>query len=349
MNDASAPVDRPCAAMVLAAGFSSRMRPLSDQIPKPCLPVLGRPLIHYVFDWLAARGVREAGVNLHHLPRAVRAAVSGYAGPPIRFTLSEEAGLILLTAGALAPLRELFRHGGTFILVNGKLVLDIDLGPVLDFHRRSGNVATLVMRPNRARDRFMHVDLGPEGEIRGYVAFDEARGRIPELVTFTGIHLIEPGALDAIPDGQPFDTVKDLYPLLQARGERVRGFLAEGEWREFSTPRRYLDHSLAMLRERGLKNWTTWRLELHGAARAEAAVFGEQVEVEAGAVLRRSLLLGDNRVGRGARLTDCIVGPGADIPAGSRFEQSVIVRADSLTSPCPGCRPEGDLAIAPLA
>jgi len=348
MNETAASGGRPRLAMVLAAGFSSRMRPLRDRIPKPCLPVLGRPLLHYVFDWLAAQGVREAGVNLHHLPEAVRAAAAGYAEHPIRFTFSEEAGPILLTAGALAPLRGMFRHEGTFILVNGKLVLDIELGPALDFHRRFGNVATLVMRPNRARDRFMHVELGPEGEIRGYVPFDEARDRLPELVTFTGIHLIEPDALDSIPDGAPFDTVKDLYPLLQSRGERVRGWLAEGEWREFSTPRRYLEHSLAMLRARGLANWTTWRLELDGSARTEETVFGEQVEVEAGAALRRSLLLGDNRVGRDARLTDCIVGPGADIPAGSRFEQSVIVRADSLASPCPACVLQGDLAVSPL-
>ena len=305
------------AAMILAAGYATRLRPLSDEIPKACLPVLGRPLVHHLLDWLGPWGVEDVAVNLHHLPDAVRRAVTAYGGRPFRYHFSEEQGPILLTAGALAPLRDCFTGCGTFLLVNAKIVTTIDLAPALAAHRAGGSLATMVLTPNRRRDPFTHVQLNADGCIGGYVPFDEADGRADPLLAFTGIHLLEPRVLDFIPAGRPFDTIRHLYPALAAAGHPVRGFVADGDWLEFSTPGRYLRNSLELLRAGGLDNWTTWNVMLDPAARVRETVFGEHVVVDAGAAVARSLLLGRNTVSAGATVEDCIVAPGVDVPPGA--------------------------------
>jgi NDP-sugar pyrophosphorylase family protein len=335
-------------AMILAAGYSTRLRPLSGQIPKPCLPVLGRPLLHHVMDWLGRFGVQEAGVNLCHRPEAVRQAVARYDGPHIPVHFSDESGQILLTAGALAPLRYLFRDGGTFLLVNGKVVTDIDLEPALEYHRSRGNLATLLLAPNRERDEFTHVTVDADGTITGYVPFRQA-GEIEELRVFTGIHILQPEILDLIPDGQPFDTVQHLYPLVRERGGAVRAFLCEGSWREFSTPQRYLRHSLELLRAQGLSNWSSPRLELDPTARLNEAIFEPQVEVGAGASVTRSILLGDNRVGDGASLSECIVGPGVVVPPGMSLHRTMVVAAAAVgAEDLAGAHVADGLALTPI-
>ena len=334
--------------MILAAGYSTRLRPLSGQIPKPCLPVLGRPLLHHVMDWLNRFGVREAGVNLCHRPEAVRQAVARYDGPPITVHFSDETGGILLTAGALAPLRYLFRDAGTFLLVNGKVVTDVDLAPALEFHRSRGNLATLLLVPNRERDEFSHVLVDGDAAITGYVPFRQA-GEIEELRVFTGIHILQPEILDLIPDGQPFDTVRDLYPRVRERGGAVRAFLCEGSWREFSTPERYLRHSLELLRGQGLSNWSSPHLELDPTARLSEAIFEPQVEVGAGASETRSILLGDNRLGEGASLSECIVGPGVVVPPGMSLHRTMVVAAAAVgAEDLAGAHVADGLALTPI-
>jgi mannose-1-phosphate guanylyltransferase/phosphomannomutase len=335
-------------AMILAAGYSTRLRPLSGQIPKPCLPVLGRPLIHHVLDWLGRFGVREVGVNLCHRPEAVRRAVAEYDGPSYNIHFSDEGNRILLTAGALAPLRYLFRGGGTFLLVNGKVVTDIDLAPALEFHRASGNLATLLLVLNPAREEFSHVELAPDGAIAGYVPFPQAGG-IDELRVFTGIHILEPAILDLIPDDTPYDTVQHLYPAVREKGRAVRGFVCAGEWREFSTPERYLRHTLELLRRQGLANWTSPRLELDPTARLDEAVFEPQVEVGAGASVTRSLLLGDDRIGEDATLTECIVGPGVVVPPRMVLHRTMVVGAAAVgPDDLADAHIDGPLALTPI-
>jgi NDP-sugar pyrophosphorylase family protein len=335
-------------AMILAAGYATRLRPLSDEIPKACLPVLGRPLVHRLLDWIGRWGVQDVAVNLHHLPEAVRRTVAAYEGGRFNFLFSEERGPILLTAGAMAPIRSFLTGSGTLLLVNAKIVTTIDLGPVLEVHRRSGSLATLVLTPNRRREPFAHVRLDPSGRIDGYMPFAEAADRVDELLAFTGIHLLEPEVLDFVPDGRPFDTIRHLYPALAAAGRPARGVVAPGDWLEFSTPGRYLRNSLELLQAGGLENWTTWNIMLDPAARVRETVFGENVVVDAGATVERSLLLGRNAVAAGAMVQDCVVGPGVDVPPGDWRQVLLAYPAAGLPDDGRPVDWRGDLCVLPL-
>lgn len=317
-------------AMILAAGYATRLRPLSARIPKAALPVLGRPLVHHVLDWLSRFGAAQVAVNLHHLPERMREVVNSYDRPGFHITFSEETGEILRTAGALAPVRDLFRSGGTFLLVNGKIVTDIDLTAAFSFHRRSGNAATLVLVPNRTGEPFSHVEINPGGDILSYMSCAEAIEAGQQPLVFTGIHILEPEVLDFIPPNQSYDTVRDLYPDLARRGYAVRAFVADGDWFEFSTVDRYLRNSLTLLARRGLTRCFDGQGLIAPGTRLDRVIAGEDVAIGGCSTLTASILLGNNRVGREAELEECVLGPGAAAPDGARLKRRVVMAPPPL-------------------
>jgi NDP-sugar pyrophosphorylase family protein len=328
--------------MILAAGLATRLQPLSREVPKAALPVLNRPLAHYLLDWLKRHGAEGVAVNLHHLPDKVRQAFQRYPGgsPELRF--SHEKDEILLTAAPMADHRDFLAGAGTFALVNGKIITDIDLGPALRYHREKGNMATLILVPNHRREPFAHVEVDDAGRIVEFLPFARTAG-VRDMNVFTGIHLLEPAVLDVIPAGRPYDTVRHLYPELARRGERVGAFLTEGEWREFSTLERYLGHNLDLLEQRSLSRLTGANVRLHPAADVTRSVIGDGVSIEKGAAVQRTVVLEGACIGGGSRLEDCLVGPGARIPAGRVFRRAVIVACDQVEE-MPDTLREGTLA-----
>ncbi len=334
-------------ALILAAGFATRWLPLSHTLPKCALPLLNRPLLHHVLDWLQGAGVGEAAVNLHHLPEAVRSCAEAHEelGAGLRFSL--EAPEILLSAGALAPLRDFLGGGGTFVLVNGKILTDIDLPACLAAHRRSGCAATLVALPNNTGEPFSHLKTDARGRYAGAIPYARARERGAAPLVFTGIHLLEPEVLAHVPDGVPYDTIRHLYPELPGRGLPVGVHVAGGRWREYSNPLRYLQGSLELLPQmaaiRG-EGWPRFRSgppvadggglrfpegccaagELappDGAtARAANAVLGPGAWLGPGSRVADSVLMDGCRVGSGAEVRGCVAGPGVAVPDGARWE-----------------------------
>src|SRR5215208_5879242 len=133
-------------AMILAAGYGTRLWPLTIDRTKPAIPFMGRPLIGYVAEYLARFGFDDIVVNLHHQPESVRAALGDGGKFGVRFHYVEEP-VILGTSGAIGNARRLL-DGDHFVVINGKLATDIDLREALDTHRRTEALATLVLRAN---------------------------------------------------------------------------------------------------------------------------------------------------------------------------------------------------------
>src|SRR6185503_5247907 len=133
-------------AFILAAGFGTRLWPLTEDRTKAAIPVLNRPLIDYSIEYLASHGFRDIIVNLHHQPETIRRALGDGSrfGISLSYSLEKE---ILGTSGALDPLRDSL-SGDDFVVMNGKIVTNIDLGAAVEAHRKQNALATLVLKRN---------------------------------------------------------------------------------------------------------------------------------------------------------------------------------------------------------
>lgn len=304
-------------AMILAAGYGTRLWPLTLDRAKPALPFMGRPLVGYVAEYLARFGCDEIIVNLHHRPESVRAALGDGRNFGVKLSYIEEP-VILGTSGAIDNARA-YLEGDTFIVINGKLATDIDLRAALETHRRERALATLVLRPNVERERYSIVEVEGSAvkKFGGYpsvppVVGATAAGLDVEAapLMFTGIQILEPRIFDYIPRGVFSHSVTDVYIPAIARGERIAAHTASGMWHELSTIQRYLSISLSLMKQEG-----------------RDVQLGANSQVEAGAEVREALLWEDARVEAGARVSRAIIGAGVRVRRGDVIEDAVVVRA----------------------
>lgn len=237
-------------AMILAAGFGTRLRPLTDELPKPLVPVLGRPLIEHTIRLLRSAGIEELVINLHHLPDAIPAALGDGAslGVSIRYVVEE--GGILGTGGGIKGARHLLDNGETIIAINGDIVLEPDLSAALELHRQLGAGATLVLRRDPRATTFGSLEVDSGGRIRrllGRPELTSSPAQAPLQTTmFSGVHLLEPELLGRLPDEGCI--VRHLYRTMVDDGEVLGGYVDDGPWAELGTVSDYLDVNLALLR-----------------------------------------------------------------------------------------------------
>jgi NDP-sugar pyrophosphorylase family protein len=302
-------------ALVLAAGRGERLRPLTAAIPKPLLPVAGRPLAAWTLDRLAAAGCGAAALNLHHLGAAIRAAFGERcAGLPLVY--SEERDL-LGTGGALPPLAEFLGAARAVLLVNGDSLCRWPFERLLRAHRSSGAAATLLVH-RTADPRLFGGGVAVErGRIvafrRGALAWDAARTKR----VFAGAAVLAPELVARLPPG-PSDIVAALYEPLLAAGARIAAVATSRPWFDLGTPGRYLVAALAWglagLPERGARIVSGATVD--PTARLRRAVVEAGARVAAGARLAESLAMPGAAVGAGARLVRVVVGPGAAVAEG---------------------------------
>jgi NDP-sugar pyrophosphorylase family protein len=279
-------------AMILSAGYGTRLWPLTEDRTKPAIPILGKPLVGYVAEYLARYGCDEIIVNLHHRPESVRRALGDGSRFGVKLHYVEEPE-ILGTSGALDNARALL-GGETFVVVNGKIITDIDLSAALETHQRQRAIATLVLLPNPACEKFSVVKTN-DGLLTGFGGMpvsEQFSADNPPLM-FTGIQILEPRILDYIPRHVFSHSTTDVYPQAIAKGERVAAHVAEGRWLELSTMRRYLEISLLLLGEEGRSFHAGTGCQISGGATVEQSILWDNVTIESGARVRRAII-GDN-------------------------------------------------------
>lgn len=293
-------------AMILAAGLGTRLRPLSLEIPKPVIPVLGQPLCSCAMAFLLEHGATSFLLNLHHGPETVREKVTAWAGGrfPVEFTHEPE---ILGTGGGIGNAREHLR-GGTFVTANSDAVARFPLLDALARHRATGALATLVLFPDPAK-RYTPVRVREDGRITGF-------GEAAPVGTFegfyTGCQIVEPELLDHIPRGRPSCIIRETYVPLIARGAPVFAYPTSGRFLDFGTPEDYLRGALALLAEREGGKGPNFFAHPR-ASIGTGAVLGPGAVVEDGAV-----------VGAGATVRRAILWPGAVVPPGALVENGIL-------------------------
>lgn len=219
-------------AMLLAAGVGSRLRPLTDTIPKPMLPIAGEPLLAHTLRWLHSYGVREIALNLHHLPDVVQQGLGDGSRWGVRLHYAIEPEL-RGTAGAVKHFSWLW--DAPFIVVYGDLLLNLDLAALHAFHRSKQAAMTIALKPTDT----------PQSQ--GMIACDEA-GRIVRFVekpqtwpadqrtANSGVYIVEPRVVERIPADQPSDWGHDVIPALLQNNEPVYAVLVAGTVIDIGTP-----------------------------------------------------------------------------------------------------------------
>jgi NDP-sugar pyrophosphorylase family protein len=305
-------------AMILAAGFGTRLFPLTIDRTKPAIPFLGKPLVGYVAEYIARFGFQDVIVNLHHQPDSVKDALGDGSeyGVNIEYTL--ESPNILGTAGALDNARDLLSDE-TFIIVNGKIITDIDIAGAVETHRKSGAIATMVLKPNVKRERFTTVEVNNSlvtgfGDLAHPFTEEEIRDTEHEAelpLMFTGIHIFEPEVFDYIPRGGYSDIGPVFYLKAFEQRRPIAAHITNADWYELSTIPRYLDISLAMMKDTDM-------------------FFGTGCDISSSSNVRDSVLWDDVEVGEDVSLYRTIIADGVRIPPSTHFENAAIVRAEMV-------------------
>lgn len=231
-------------AIILAAGFGKRLMPLTKNIPKPLLPVLGKPMIQHNVEWLKANGIREIAINLHHLPGRITKFLGNGSRFGVKITYSVEKK-ILGTAGGVKKLESFVK--GPFLVCYGDNITNLDVNKLLRFHRKKKNFATICLhkiKRNELKDASI-VNLSKGSRILSF-AEKPNRETVKKLMkgknnySNAGIYVLEPSVLKLIGKNRFSDFAKDIFPKMLEQGKKMHGYPLNGcFWAELGTLKKY--------------------------------------------------------------------------------------------------------------
>jgi mannose-1-phosphate guanylyltransferase len=295
-------------ALVLTAGLGTRLQPLTSVRAKPAIPVAGEPLVRRIIRWLAGQGVADLVLNLHHLPHTLTAVVGDGRDLGARVRYSWEQPEVLGSAGG--PRHALPMMGaGSFFIVNGDTLTDVDVNALAAAHEGSGALVTLALAPNREPQKYGGVLTSAGGRVTGF-APSGARAEGSHL--FVGVQVARADAFLSLPDGEPINSVGGVYDrLLAAKPGCIQGFVCEAALQDIGTPRDYWNTSFECL-----------------AGRPPEEAYGRGARLGSGARVTRSILWDDVEIGAGANVEECIVTDRVQIPAGAVYRRAIITRGD---------------------
>ena len=302
-------------AMLLAAGRSTRLGALGQALPKPLVPICGYPAIAFGAAACARAGLRDVVVNLHHHGDLIRAALGDGGAYGVRVAYSPEPEL-LGTGGGLAAARALLGDGPVLVM-NAKVVAEVDLAAVVAAHAASGADATLVLRDDPDARRWGAVAADADGRVVRILDAEAPHTAIGAVVErmFTGIQIVGPAVRDRL---RPVfsDSIRDGYIPALRDGADIRAYVVPGYFAEHSTPERYLAGNLALLRDPGRLSAPPGPLTgVDPTARiAPTARLVPPYRIAAGAIIEPHAIIGP----------DAAVGSGARVLANVAVQQSVL-------------------------
>jgi mannose-1-phosphate guanylyltransferase len=318
-------------ALILAGGAGTRLRPLTNTVPKPVLPLVGRPHIAYVIDWLGRHGVDDVVVSCGFLAAGVREALDAITGPKLRFAEEPDARG---TAGAIRFAEEML--GDRFFVLNGDVLTDIDLTALVAQHEQAGAAATIALYPVDDPTGYGLVRRREDGEITEFLEKPEP-DQIDTDEINAGAYFLERSVLDLIPPDREVSIEREVFPRLVGHG--LYGRRSEGYWIDIGTPERFRQANWDILEGRidaSPGQRIGERVEIADSATvAERAVIGSGSTIGPEAVVDESVLLADCRVGARVRLQQAILGAGAELADGAEPEPGSVIGEGELVGAAP--------------
>jgi mannose-1-phosphate guanylyltransferase len=314
-------------ALILAGGEGTRLRPLTYTVPKPVLPLAGRPHVAYVIDWLVRHGVDDVVVSCGHLAEGMRRAVAELE-PGVKIRYAEEPDA-RGTAGAIRFAEDML--GDRFLVLNGDVLCDLDLTALIEQHRRTGARATIALYPVADPTGYGLIHRHDNGEITEFLEKPSPEQIDTDEIN-AGAYLLERSVLDYIPPDRAVSIEREVFPELI--GDGLYGIRLEGYWIDIGTPDRYLEANWDILEGR-VETVVSEQLDspiivgegCEVAPNAELrapCVIGRGSVIESAAVIERSILLDGCTVREGARLLNSILSGGVTVEAGAELDGVVV-------------------------
>jgi mannose-1-phosphate guanylyltransferase len=307
---------------VLVGGQGTRLRPLTYTVPKQLLPVAGATMLERVLGRLARHGVEDVVLSMGYRPDAFREQFPDgrAAGVALTYAVEPEPRD---TAGAIRFAAEAAGIEETFLVVNGDVLTDLDMGALVSFHRERGGLATISLTPVEDPSAFGVVPTDQEGRVTAFIE-KPPRDLAPTNLINAGTYVLEPGVLALIAPGVRVSIERETFPALVGEG-RLFAMASDAYWLDTGTPAQYLKANLDLLDGSALVEPGS---SVAPTARVCRSVVGAGARVEDGAEVRDSVLLPDAVVGAGAVVDGSIVGARARIGARAHLGPVTVVGCD---------------------
>src|SRR3954468_8831047 len=344
-------------AVILVGGEGTRLRPLTSTVPKPVVPLVDRPFLAYMLEWLKSHGIEDVVMLMGYLATAVRNVLGDGSAYGLRLRYVEEPDP-RGTAGALKFAEDLLDE--RFLMLNGDVLTDIDLTEQIAQHESSGAQATLALVPVDDPSNYGLVRLEDDRTVREFVEKPSADQIDTDLIS-AGAYVLERTILDLVPADKNVSIEREIWPRLIGNG--LYGFPAHAYWLDIGTPDRYLQGTFDIIEgnvETALDLGDTYRsvepsAEIagrvvppavverqckvaEGAHVGPLVVLGQGACIGPGAVVERSVVLQGADIGEGCIVRDAIVaagarvGPRTQITAGAVLGEGVTIGADCIVT-----------------
>jgi mannose-1-phosphate guanylyltransferase len=322
-------------AVVLVGGFGTRLRPLTNHTPKPMLPIGHRPMIARLIDRLARGGVTDVVLALGFKPEPFLAAFPDGRCGDVALTYAVEPEP-LDTGGAIKFAAEMAGVDDTFIVANGDVLTDLDVGGLVEAHRRHRAEATLHLIGVDDPSAFGVVAMGDDGRVTDFVE-KPAAGTEPSNLVNAGTYVFEPSVLDRIPAGERVSIERSTFPLVAAAGG-LFGHATEDYWIDAGRPELYRAANLDLLGD----------VRVHD----RCVAISPTAAVDAGAIVINSVVGDGAIVEAGARIVDSVLLPGAQVGQAATVEASLVMgrvgegsRVESGIVGADGAVADGDVLV----
>jgi mannose-1-phosphate guanylyltransferase len=321
-------------ALILAGGEGTRLRPLTSTVPKPVVPLVDRPFIAFMLEWLRRHGVDDVVMSCGFLASGVRNVLGDGAAYGMRIRYVEEPQP-LGTGGALKYAESLLDE--RFLMLNGDVLTDMDLTAQLAQHTATQATATLALTPVENPSAYGLVRLQDGGQVREFVEKPSA-DQIDTNTISAGAYVLERSVLDLLEAGRPASIERDVFPRLVGHG--LYGFVQEGYWLDIGTPERYLEGTFDIL-EGNVASDVQARVGEH------YLYVGDGVET-AGRIIPPALVEAECRIGADARVGGrAVLERGVSVGEGTVIERSVVLQGAEIGANCVirGCIVGGGVRI----
>ncbi len=344
-------------AVILVGGQGTRLRPLTATVPKPIVPLVDRPFMNFMLEWLRRHGVEDVIMSCGFLASSVREVLGDGSSVGLRLQFVEEP-TPLGTAGALKLAEPMLDE--RFLMLNGDVLTDIDLTAQIAQHERTGASGTLALVPVEDPSAYGLVVLEEDRAVREFIEKPSPDRAVGNLIS-AGAYVLERRILELVPPGRAVSIEREVWPRLV--GDGLYGFPSDSYWLDIGTPAGYLKGTFDIIegnvetavRDRLGSDWLAVEEDVRiegrvippavlgrgvsvgpGAHVGSLAVLGENVTVGAGSTVERAVVLKDSQIGEGCELRDCIVaagcsvGPRTRITGGAVLGDGVSVGADNV-------------------